>query len=164
MKVNSKWTLFLDRDGVINERIPNDYVRTPDQFNFIEGSPKAIARLSNIFGITVVVTNQQGIGKGLMTETDLSTIHTKMVEKIESEKGTIHKIYHCPHLAKNHPDCRKPNSGMAFQAKKDFPQINFKQSFMVGDSISDMEFGHRLGMTTVYITSSGVEIKQIFGL
>ncbi len=153
INIDQSWTLFLDRDGVINERIPDDYVRTIEQFSFIEGSLKAIVELSDIFGLLVVVTNQQGIGKGLMTEGDLASIHGHLKHQVAKLNGCIEKVYHCSHLASTNSIYRKPQPGMAWQAKEDFPLINFSRSVMVGDSISDMEFGSRLGMKTVFITS-----------
>ncbi|CAE7643375.1 gmhB [Symbiodinium microadriaticum] len=149
--INQQWTLFLDRDGVINEKLDGDYVKQISEFNFIEGSVEAIRKMNEIFGITVVVTNQQGIGKGLMTEDDLSVIHHHMLSELALEGAKIDKVYHCPDLAEKNSNCRKPNTGMAEEARKDFPTIDFKSSIMVGDSISDLQMGKRVGMITVYI-------------
>lgn len=149
--VDESWTLFLDRDGVINRRIPGAYVTDNEEFEFIEGVQKAIRHFSVFFGRIVVVTNQQGIGKGLMTEAQLSGVHAHMQVQIEQSGGRIDGIYYCPFLAKDNPKCRKPNTGMALQAQADFPEINFEKSIMVGDSATDMEFGLKLGMKTVFI-------------
>ena len=149
---DNSWTLFLDRDGVINERLIGDYVKTPDEFRFIEGVPKAIAALSEVFGQIIIVTNQQGIGKGLMTEEDLRIIHDIMISGIEEAGGRINKIYHAPHLERDDSSLRKPNTGMALQAQKDFPEIDFHKSVMVGDGLHDMEFGRLLGMLRVFIS------------
>jgi D-glycero-D-manno-heptose 1,7-bisphosphate phosphatase len=149
--VDASWTLFLDRDGVINERIDNDYVRNWDDFSFFPRTPQAIASLSEIFGKVIVVTNQQGIGKGLMTEKELNEVHRLLRKTIDLMDGRIDKIYHCPDLAASNSPNRKPNTGMGLQAKQDFPTIDFKKSIMVGDSASDIEFGQRLGMTTILI-------------
>jgi D-glycero-D-manno-heptose 1,7-bisphosphate phosphatase len=149
--VDASWTLFLDRDGVINERIDNDYVRNWDDFSFFPRTPQAIASLSEIFGKVIVVTNQQGIGKGLMTEKELNEVHRLLRKTIDLMDGRIDKIYHCPDLAASNSPNRKPNTGMGLQAKQDFPMIDFKKSIMVGDSASDIEFGKRLGMTTILI-------------
>lgn len=149
----SNWALFLDRDGVINERLPGAYVRDPKEFQFTEGATEAIRLLRKIFSPVVVVTNQQGIGKNLMTEDELELVHQFMRESIQSAEGMIDAIYFCPDLANDPNSCRKPAPDMAFQAQRDFPGIQFGQSVMVGDSVSDMEFGSRLGMYTVFITS-----------
>jgi D-glycero-D-manno-heptose 1,7-bisphosphate phosphatase len=150
--INKDWTLFLDRDGVINKKIENDYVRNWSQFEFIEGVIEALKILRNIFGRIIIVTNQRGIGKGFMTENDLYEIHENMLKVFELNDIHIDKIYYCPHdYEKESCDCRKPNIGLALKAKEEFPEINFRKSITVGDSLSDMEFGKSLGMLTVYI-------------
>ena len=156
-KWNKSWSLFLDRDGVINRRVPGAYIEFPAQFKFTKNCLEAMVVFKKIFNRILVVTNQQGIGKGIMTESQLAEIHSFMKEEVESFDGKIDGVYHCPELAKDNPDCRKPNSGMAFQAKNDFPEIDFSKSVMVGDSLSDMEFGKRLNMTTVFIEGKGEE-------
>jgi D-glycero-D-manno-heptose 1,7-bisphosphate phosphatase len=150
-KTDRTWTLFLDRDGVINRRIVGDYVRSIEQFEMLPGVLESLIRCANHFGRIVVVTNQQGIGKGLMSEEDLRLIHKHFIQMVHEAGGRIDAIYHCPELAKNNPECRKPEIGMFNQARKDFPEIVPKKSIMVGDSPSDMEFGRRAGIHTVAI-------------
>jgi len=150
--VDTSWTLFLDRDGVINKRLVDDYVKHWGEFEFLEKVPETIAYCAKLFGTIVVVTNQQGIGKGLMTEEDLTDIHNNMKSQIESAGGRIDKVYFCPKLKTEQPNCRKPLPYMGYAAQKDFPKIDFKKSIMVGDSDSDMEFGSALGMTNIFIT------------
>jgi histidinol-phosphate phosphatase family protein len=154
-KWNKGWTLFLDRDGVINERLPGAYVERVEQFKFTNNCLEAFSIFNDIFNRIVVVTNQQGIGKGIMNDVQLSDIHSFMQKEVERASGRIDGVYFCPELAKSKSQCRKPNPGMAFQAKKDFPEIEFSKSVMVGDSISDMEFGKRLNMQTVLIEGKG---------
>jgi histidinol-phosphate phosphatase family protein len=153
LMIDKTWTLFLDRDGVINERLVDDYVKTPDQFKFIQGSDKAIVLFSEMFHRIVVVTNQQGIGKGLMTHAELDLVHEQLFSELARLGGRIDKIYVSPHLHSARHFTRKPSVGMAIQAKKDFKEISFRRSIMAGDSISDMLFGKRLGMKTVFIGS-----------
>lgn len=150
-KFDHTWTLFLDRDGVINERLPGEYVKDWDGFDFIPGSIKAIERLSAVFGRIIVVTNQAGIGKGLMTEDDLFQIHRMLLKTVDLLDGRIDKIYHAPDKPDKPTSMRKPGTGMALQAQKDFPEINFVKSVIVGDSVSDMKLGHQLGMIKVFI-------------
>lgn len=145
------WTLFLDRDGVINTKLENDYVRNWDEFKFLPGVLEALKLTATLFSTIVVTTNQQGIGKGFYTEADLQQIHQKMLKQVHINGGRIDKVYFCPDLSTASNNCRKPNAGMALQAKHDFPLIDFSKSLMVGDAISDMQFGKNLGMTTVYI-------------
>ncbi len=152
LNINKNWTLFLDRDGVINKRLEGDYVKTLAEFEFLDGVPDAIKILSNIFGKIIIVTNQQGIGKGLYTENDLSIIHHYLTDEIEKHEGRIDKVYFSPHLASANHQNRKPGIGMALDAKKDFPEIDLTRSVMVGDSISDMQFGRAAGMRTVFLS------------
>ena len=151
LSFHSDWTLFLDRDGVINKKL-DGYVTKPKDFKFLGGVLAALPILSNIFERIIIVTNQQGIGKGIMTHDDLHSVHSHMLRNIELAGGRIDNIYYCPHLATENPPCRKPNPGMAIQAKSDYPSIDFKKSIMVGDSESDIVFGNKLMMTTVKIS------------
>lgn len=159
LNIDRTWTLFLDRDGVINKKLPNDYVKNIEEFEFIEGAGEAISKLGSIFGRIVVVTNQQGIGKGLMTAQELNEVHDYMQSKLIEMGGKIDKIYFCPDLADSKSNCRKPNTGMAEEARNDFAEIDFKKSIMVGDSLSDMQMGKRVGMLTVHV-NSGNSIKE----
>lgn len=149
--------LFLDRDGVINDRLPGHYVRKWSEFNFSQDVPDSIARLSNHFRRIVVVTNQQGIGKGLMTEEEAYQLHQHMLEQIQEKGGRIDGVYCCPDLSTDQPNCRKPNPELAYRAQRDFPDIDFGASVMVGDSMSDLQFGRHLGMLTVHITTKSDE-------
>jgi len=151
VEIDRDWTLFLDRDGTINHRLMDDYVKEVAQFKFLPGAEESIARFHEFFKYIIVVTNQQGIGKELMSHEDLQQIHSYMSKKLEEVGANIDEILYCPHLALN-PSCRKPNPGMAFQALEIFPDINFKKSVMVGDTASDIEFGKKLNMYTVLIS------------
>lgn len=150
MIYSKEWTLFLDRDGVINKELRDDYVKHWSEFIFEDGSLEAIAKLSGIFGSIIIVTNQRGIGIEVMTENDLSAIHEKMISEIKNAGGRIDAIYYAP--AADRSDIRrKPNATMAFEAKNDFPKIDLAKSVIVGNSISDMEFGKNAGMRTIFI-------------
>jgi len=145
------WALFIDRDGVINERIPDDYVKQPDEFHFIPGVLDAFATFATIFNPVIVVTNQQGIGRGFMTVSQLNAIHDKMLEEVVSHDGRIDAVFFSPDLKNTRSFTRKPAVGMGLKARRQFPFINFKKSLMVGDTYSDILFGYRLGMVTVLI-------------
>jgi histidinol-phosphate phosphatase family protein len=145
----------LDRDGVINERIVDGYIQNVSSFHFLDNVPEAIVVLEKIFGHLFIVTNQQGIGKGLMRIVDLQLIHAYMEEKLSMK---FDKIYYSPFLAEEKNMMRKPNPGMALQAKKDFPDIDFSKSIMVGDSLSDIQFGKSVQMKTVYISTEKKDI------
>ncbi|WP_338770195.1 HAD-IIIA family hydrolase [Bernardetia sp. ABR2-2B] len=143
----NNWTLFLDRDGVLNRKLEDDYVKSLEEFDILEHSKEALEILSEHFETIVVVTNQQGIGKQLMSEKDLEVIHNHLLEKLPQ----IQSIYFCSDLAKTNSPRRKPAIGMAIDAKEDFCTISFKRSVIVGDSISDMQFGRNAGMKTCFI-------------
>jgi D-glycero-D-manno-heptose 1,7-bisphosphate phosphatase len=160
LKIDKTWSLFLDRDGVINKRIVGGYVCSWDQFTFLPGVQDAIKLLSGNFERILVVSNQQGVGKGLMTDQDVRAIHIRMTEEIVKAGGTIDMTYYCPFLEESRSILRKPGIGMALKARKEFPEINFKRSVMVGDSISDMIFGKRLKMKTVLLSNDIALIRK----
>jgi histidinol-phosphate phosphatase family protein len=150
--IDKTWTLFLDRDGVINLHYPNDYVKSWDEFYFLEGALDALKNLSIFFKRIIVVTNQQGVGKGLMTKSDLQFIHDEMLREVRKYGGRIHAIYSATELVANDvQQMRKPGIGMALKAKKDFVEIDFSKSIMVGDSVTDMQFGKTAGMKTIFV-------------
>jgi histidinol-phosphate phosphatase family protein len=151
-QIDKSWTLFLDRDGVINEEIYGSYVTQWRDFRFCTGALEALAYLNDIFGTIVVVTNQRGVGRGIMTLENLKDIHTRMITAIQAHSGRVDHIYSCTDVADAHRN-RKPNVGMALQAKEDFSGIDFKRAVMVGNSVSDMEFGKRMAMHTVFLTT-----------
>ena len=154
LNIDKSWTLFLDRDGVINRKIEGDYVRCWKQFEFLPKVIEALKILSGIFGRIIIVTNQRGIGRGLMTEKDLEYIHNNMLYILKKEGVKIDKIYYCPHdYEKERCNCRKPNVGMALQAKRDFPEIDFSKSVMIGDSLIDVEFANKLNMKSFLVGS-----------
>lgn len=155
--IDSEWTLFLDRDGVINKKIDNNYVKQISEFEFLANALNAIVFFSKIFGRIIVVTNQQGIGKGLMTDQDLHLVHQYLSDSVSKAGGKIDAIYYAPQLAKENSILRKPNIGMGSKAKEDFAEIDFNKSIMVGDSLSDIEFGKRLQMKTVFISQKKLE-------
>jgi len=151
LNIDNTWSLFLDRDGVINKRIVGAYVTEWDEFEFIPGVIDSISMLSKLFGRIFIVTNQQGVGKGLMSVEDLLRIHKRMEEEIRKAQGRIDRIYFSPYLEKEKHPSRKPAPGMGLLAKIDYPEIVFEKSIMIGDSVSDMEFGKNLGMKKVFI-------------
>ncbi|MFV0536753.1 MAG: D-glycero-alpha-D-manno-heptose-1,7-bisphosphate 7-phosphatase [Dysgonomonas sp.] len=155
--------LFLDRDGVINIERPDDYVKDISELVFIEGSLAAIARLTAKFDHIFVITNQRGVGRGIMSADSLQEVHNHMLSEIEKMGGKISNIYICTDTGSTSIN-RKPNIGMAFQAQRDFSDINFQQSVMVGNSKSDIEFGNKLGMYTVLVGNKYPQGDKIYKL
>jgi D-glycero-D-manno-heptose 1,7-bisphosphate phosphatase len=144
-------TLFLDRDGVVNVKLDGRYVQNADEFEFMPGAENAIAKLSIIFKRILIVTNQQGIAKGIMSANDLNTLHQYMLQQLKVKGGVIEKIYYCPHLVAANCSCRKPNPGMIQQAIIDFPTIKIEESYLIGDSDSDIIAGDKMGLNTIKV-------------
>jgi histidinol-phosphate phosphatase family protein len=156
LHITEDWTLFLDRDGVINHEKKEDYIRNWSEFKFYTESLAALPLLAQKFSRIIIVTNQKGIGKGWMTDADLALIHENMTQQIIELGGRIDAIFYCSDLD-NASYNRKPQPGMAYQAKEKFPSIDFTKSIMVGNRMSDMEFGRNAGMHTVYLATTNPE-------
>lgn len=155
--IDKSWTLFLDRDGVINEDKVGSYIFNADEFFFMEGSPELFHKLAQKFGRIIVVTNQRGVGRGLMSEEDLAAIHNKMVLAVNNAGGKIDGIYFAPSIHNDNP-LRKPNPGMVFKAKADFPDIDLSKSIMIGNKHSDMLLGKNAGMYTIFVATTNPEV------
>jgi histidinol-phosphate phosphatase family protein len=158
--INPSWTLFIDRDGVINDEKHLDYIHTWDEFKFYDGVKEALEIFNKKFGTIVMVTNQRGVAKGLTKLKDLELIHKNMLQEIEDSMGRIDKIYFCPDMESPN---RKPNPGMGLQALKDFPKIDLSKSIMIGNTLSDMKFGKNLGVAiNIFLptTRKDVDVKH----
>ena len=151
--IDFNWTLFLDRDGVINHEKHLGYINNWDEFVFYEGVKEAIQIFTGKFKYIFVVTNQKGVGKGITSPENLQIIHQNMLAEIKMAGGKIDKIYFCPDLDENSPN-RKPNAGMALQAKQDFPEVDFSRSVMVGNTLGDMQFGRNIGAITIFLPTT----------
>lgn len=151
--IDKSWTIFLDRDGVFNHDKVGSYVFRPEEFRLYDGALEAIKTITQKFGLVLVATNQRGVGKGLMTLQDLHDVHAKMQEEIAAGGGHIDQFYYATEIS-NFDPMRKPNPGMAFAAKKDFPQIDMRKAIMVGNNPSDMQMGRNAGLYTVYLTTT----------
>lgn len=144
-------TVFLDRDGVLNEKMPEgQYVTSWNEFRLLPGVAESVAKLSQAGLRVIVVSNQRGIARGLYTASDVDVIHSRLQTLLQAGGGKIDGFYYCPH-DKGQCNCRKPLPGLFDQAVSDFPEIVAASSAMVGDSLSDIEFGRRLGMLTVFV-------------
>jgi D-glycero-alpha-D-manno-heptose 1-phosphate guanylyltransferase len=156
-KIDNSWTIFIDRDGVINYEKKEDYILNWEEFRFYDGVKEALEQISKKFGKIILVSNQRGVGKGRMSEADLRSIHRQMLREIEKKGGRIDHIYYCTSTDNKHPD-RKPNPGMAFRAKKDFPRIDLDRSVMIGNKPSDMRFGRNAGIYTIFVATTNPDI------
>lgn len=145
--------LFLDRDGVINVENEGGYILRQEDFEFLPGVPEAMAILRKHFDLFLVVTNQRCVGRKLIAVEDLEAMHHHMVREIEGQGGKIDRVYYAPALDRDDP-YRKPNTGMGRQALKDFPKIDLSRSAIVGNNLSDMQFGKSLGLQTVFLSTT----------
>jgi D-glycero-D-manno-heptose 1,7-bisphosphate phosphatase len=145
--------IFLDRDGVLNEKMPDGrYVTSWNDFHVLPGVPEAISRLNRAGLLVVVASNQRGIALGLYSAADLDAIHAAFQRLLNSHGAHIDAFFVCPHGV-GQCNCRKPLPGLFEQAVVRFPAISAESSIMIGDSLVDMEFGRRLGMTNILIDS-----------
>jgi len=151
LNIQENSCLFLDRDGVINKRLVDEYVTTWKEFEFIEGVFNALQVLQKHYKTIIIVTNQQGIAKGLYTVNDLHKIHNNMLQQFEENNIFIDGVFFAPKHKTENSIMRKPLIGMALQAQKIFENICFQNSVIVGDSISDMQFGRNANIKTVFV-------------
>ncbi len=141
--------VFLNRDGVINQECPG-YVKSWNEFTWISGSKEALRCLHGNGFLTIVVTNQSVVGRGLIDAKRLDEIHDTMRSEVESVGGGINQIYYCPHPPEAGCDCRKPKPGLLLKAEGDF-DISLSDSYMVADTIEDVEMAKNLGCKTVLV-------------
>jgi D-glycero-D-manno-heptose 1,7-bisphosphate phosphatase len=143
--------VFLDRDGVLNRKMSEgEYVRAWSQFAWLPGAEEALARMNRAGVTTIVVSNQRGIALGLYTLADVEVIHSNMQGDLARKSAWLDAIYYCPH-DEGECHCRKPDIGLFEQAFEKFPDANPRNSVLIGDSLSDIQAGRRLGMRTVFI-------------
>jgi D-glycero-D-manno-heptose 1,7-bisphosphate phosphatase len=149
-------TIFIDRDGVINENRP-DYVKNWDEFRFLAGSREAIAALTKAGHRIVVCTNQAGVAQGLISTDTMEDIHRRMLAAIEEVGGVIEKVYACTHSKTADCDCRKPRPGMLLRASREL-DLDMSDAVFIGDSITDMQAGSAAGVRTMLVlTGLGME-------
>lgn len=148
MNLNLNKAIFLDRDGVINKEV--QFVAKPSEFHILQNSLKALQKLTNSDYKLIIVTNQSGMGYGFYTEEDYEKVNRKMLKIFRDYNIKISAIYHCPHRYEDKCNCRKPNTGLLDQAKKDF-NLDFLQSWLIGDKTSDIKAGKNIGCKTILV-------------
>jgi D-glycero-D-manno-heptose 1,7-bisphosphate phosphatase len=147
--------IFFDRDGVVNQRRVDDYVKNWEEFHFLPDIFEVLPDVHRAGWTTVLVTNQRGIGRGLMSGADLENVHRRMQEELTRRIGRgFDAIYHCPHDIGDNCDCRKPLPGMLVQAGVDLG-LSLPDSWMIGDSESDIRAGLAAGCHTARIIANG---------
>ena len=151
-----KKAIFLDRDGVINEK-RNDYVKSVEELEIFPFSSSAIKKINDAGFLAIIITNQSAINRSLMTKNDLETIHRYIEKHLNANSAHIDAFYFCPHRPDENCNCRKPKPGLIKLAEKDF-QIDLSSSWIIGDSISDIEAGKQVNCKTIRI---GKELNLI---
>jgi D-glycero-D-manno-heptose 1,7-bisphosphate phosphatase len=145
--------VLLDRDGVINRRIVGGYVTRWEEFVFLPDALEAL-RLLNVNNYhVIVVSNQAGVGKSLMTAADLQEITRKFIEEVEAQGGRIRDVYYCTHPAEDHCQCRKPKPGLLFMAQAEH-HFTFKDTFLIGDSEGDLQAAQSVGCPSILVSTA----------
>lgn len=143
--------VFLDRDGVINQKPPeHDYVKNWKEFEFVSGIEELIKKANSKGYLVIVITNQRGIARGLVTEETVQKIHCKMISELRKKGAIIDAVYYCPHDIEDKCDCRKPKPGMILKASKDF-NVDLKKSILIGDDKNDIIAGNKAGCKTIFL-------------
>lgn len=150
-------TVFIDRDGVINEN-RDDYVKSWNEFRFISGSREAIAKLTRAGHTIVICTNQAVVARGQASIEIIEDIHRRMVAEIAAGGGEIAKVYYCPHAKDANCSCRKPRPGMLLRARDELG-IDLNDAIFIGDSITDIRAGLAAGVRSILVLS-GLGVDQ----
>jgi histidinol-phosphate phosphatase family protein len=159
--LEGKPLIILDRDGVLNQKPPRaQYITKWEEFQWLPGAKQAIKLLNDAKYRVIVVSNQAGIARGLMKETDLNEIHGKMLEELAAEGGAIAKIYICPHGWDDRCECRKPKPGMLFAVQKDF-NIDLTKTIFIGDDERDVQAGNSAGCKTILVADDNSLLKIV---
>jgi histidinol-phosphate phosphatase family protein len=148
---SGKKAIFLDRDGVINVN-RHDYVKSWSEFEFLDDSKEGIKLINSSEYMLIIITNQSPIGRGIFTTNTLDQIHFKMLHELGKAGAYIDAIYYCPHKPDDGCECRKPKPGLILRAASDFC-IDLKNSWMIGDSDTDIEAGKTAGCRTAKVNS-----------
>ncbi len=157
--------IFIDRDGVINvdpgTRTKHGYVVEWEDFHFLPGAPEALRLLADNGYKCVIVTNQQCVGKGHISEEALGELFLKIIDKIKGFGGEVSKVYYCPHLKEENCGCRKPEAGLFLKARKELEIERVDDKFFIGDSKHDVEAGKRAGLKTILVLSGNSKRENI---
>lgn len=157
----SGYTIFLDRDGTLNA--DPGYIKSPDLLELFPGVPEALAKLKRAGARLILVTNQSGIARGLLSQGDLAAIHAKLKGILDGAGASLEAIYVCPHHPDEGCDCRKPNRGMIDQAVRE-RGVDLARAYLIGDHIRDIELARRVGVRSILVTTGAVRPQEIEGL
>ncbi|MBZ4683916.1 MAG: D-glycero-D-manno-heptose 1,7-bisphosphate phosphatase [Fusobacteriaceae bacterium] len=160
-----KKCIFIDRDGTIN--VEKNYLHKIEDFEFIENSEKAIKIFKELGYLVIVITNQSGIARGYYNENDVKILHNHINEALKNNYNVeIDDFYYCPHHTKGNIKeysieckCRKPEPEMFIKAKEKY-NIDFLNSYMVGDKLSDLEGAIKLGIEPIFVKTGHGKIEE----
>lgn len=153
--------IFLDRDGILNRKLSEgQFVTRREHLELLPGAARAVAKLNDRQLKVIVVTNQRAIGLGMLTESELNQLHNELRKELGRDGARLDAIYYCPHDP-DHQECacRKPDTGMFELAIRDFPGASKENCLVIGDSLSDIQAGSRMGMYTVYVRGENANRK-----
>jgi histidinol-phosphate phosphatase family protein len=139
---------FLDRDGTIIEE--KDFIKTPEEIEFIPDSIEAIRILRDLGYKIIVISNQSGIGRGILTHEMVACVNEIFLSRLKKEKADVDALYYCPHLPEDNCDCRKPNTGLIKKAVEE-RKLDLEDAVVIGDKLSDVELGKKLRAKTVLV-------------
>ena len=151
-------TVFLDRDGTLN--YDPGYLKVAAELKLLAGVGPALARLKRAGARLVVVTNQSGVGRGIVTLKDLEAIHARLQGLLEQEDAALDAIYFCPHHPNDGCRCRKPNVGMVERAVSEL-QLDLRRSYLIGDHARDIQLANRVGAKAILITTALVDAQAL---
>ncbi|MCE5322982.1 D-glycero-beta-D-manno-heptose 1,7-bisphosphate 7-phosphatase [bacterium] len=151
--------VFLDRDGVINED-RDDYVKNLNELKVFPFTPNAVKKLNDAGFKVHVVSNQQGVAKGLIREEDLKAMQAEITRQVEAVGGKIASFSYCKHLASEKCNCRKPKIGMLLAAASNY-NIDLKSSYIIGDSEKDIQAGKAAGCRTILVMSGASDAQSV---
>ena len=151
-------TIFIDRDGVINENRA-DYVKSWQEYKFLAGSREAIAKLTQAGHRIIVCTNQAAVARGHVSIETVEEIHSRMLAEIAELGGVIEKVYYCPHGKDENCLCRKPRPGMILHACEEL-DIDLNDAIFIGDSMTDLQAGFAAGVRSAILVLTGLGAEQ----
>jgi D-glycero-D-manno-heptose 1,7-bisphosphate phosphatase len=146
--------VFLDRDGVINQYLPEDYVKTPEELIILPGVCEAIKKMNDAQIPVFLISNQQGVGKGIMSQEDLDAVQAKLDAELAKHQAHLDGVYYCTCLAGPECKCRKPAPTMILQAR-DEHDLDLANSLFVGDTKGDAQAAQSAGVGKFILVLTG---------
>ena len=154
--------IFIDRDGVVNKDLYS-YVTNWTDFDFLNGSLKALKKLTDNGYEIVIISNQGGVSRGDYTIKELNVINKNMLEEIEKVAKKRPSTYYCIHRDEDNCDCRKPKTGLFKQAESKFGKIDYKNTYFIGDQERDIEAAKNIRAKSILVLSGRTEAPDLEG-